>query len=216
MPRLPALAGLVWPLARQAVAASVNLAAVVRRSIVWTKSDPAGAEFASVSISREGLSASGTAIGSSPSGYRLDYRLDTGPEFVTKRLTVAARGDGWRRRLDLTRLRSGRWLSAGVVSEMSAVRGAFDCDLAFSPLTNTMPVLRHGLLEGGGPYEFLMAWVSVPDLRVIRSVQRYRFLRKSAKFSIVRYESSSRNFIADLTFDQDGLCVDYPGIGRTV
>jgi uncharacterized protein len=189
---------------------------MARRPIAWVKDDPPGAEFASVSISRSGLSASGTAIGSSPSGYRLDYRLETGPEFVTKRLTVAARGDGWRRRLDLTRLRSGRWLCAGVISEMSAVRGALDCDLALSPLTNTMPVLRHGLLEGGGPHEFLMAWVSVPDLRVIPSVQRYRFMRKSGKYSIVRYESASRNFVADLTFDQDGMCLDYPGIGRSV
>jgi uncharacterized protein len=190
--------------------------ATKRRSIVWLKPDPPGAEFAAVNITREGLSASGTALGSSPAGYRLDYRLDTGPDFVTKRLSVAARGDGWRRRLDLTRLRSGRWVCAGVDSDMKAVSGALDCDLALSPLTNTMPVLRHGLLEAGGPLEFLMAWVSVPDLRVIPSVQRYRFLRRSGKFSIVRYESESRDFVADLTFDNDGICLDYPGIGRSV
>ena len=190
---------------------------MARRSIVWVKDDPLGAEFATVAISRDrALSASGTAIGSSPSGYRLDYKLDTGPEFVTRRLSVDARGDGWRRRLDLTRLRSGRWVCAGVPSDMKAIQGALDCDLALSPLTNTMPVLRHGLLEAGGPLEFLMAWVSVPDLQVIPSVQRYRFLRRSGKSAIVRYESSSRDFTADLVFDQDGLCVDYPGIGRRV
>jgi uncharacterized protein len=190
---------------------------MARRSIVWVKEDPPGAEFAAVSISREnGLSASGTAIGSSPSGYRLDYKLDTGQDFVTKRLSINARGEGWRRRLDLTRLRSGRWVCAGVESDMTALHGALDCDLALSPLTNTMPVLRHGLLEGGGPFELTMAWVSVPDLRVIPSVQRYRFLRKSKGFSIVRYESGSSDFVADLTFDKDGLCVDYPGIGRSV
>src|ERR1700745_3513991 len=189
---------------------------MARRSISWVKSDPPGAEFASVSISRDGLSASATAIGSSPSGYRLDYRLETGPGFVTRRLTVAARGDGWRRTRDRARLRSGRWLCAGVMSEMSAVRGALDCDLALSPLTNTMPVLRHGLLEGGGPHEFLMAWVSVPDLRVIPSVQRYRFMRKSGKNSIVRYEASSRDFAGALTFDQDGVGPDPPGTARSV
>ena len=184
--------------------------------MVWVKDDPPGTEFAAVHITRDGLTASGTAIGSSPSGYRLDYRLETGPSFVTRRLSVDARGDGWRRKLDLTRLRSGRWVCAGVASDMTAVAGALDCDLALSPLTNTMPVLRHGLLEEGGPLEFLMAWVSVPDLQVIPSVQRYRFLRRSGKFSIVRYESQSRDFVADLTFDRDGLCLDYPGIGRSV
>ena len=189
---------------------------MARRSMVWVKEDPLGAEFATVSISRDGLTASGTAIGSSPSGYRLDYRLDTGPDFVTRRLSATARGGGWRRRLDLTRLRSGRWVCAGVMSDMKAVAGALDCDLALSPLTNTMPVLRHGLLEGGGPLEFMMAWVSVPDLRVIPSVQRYRFLRKSGKHSVIRYESQSRDFVAELTFDLDGLCLDYPGIGHSV
>lgn len=189
---------------------------MTRRSIVWVKDDPPATEFAAVKISREGLTASGTAIGSAPSGYRLDYRLETGSEFVTRRLTVTARGDGWRRRLDLTRLRSGRWLCAGVASEMGPVSGALDCDLAFSPLTNSMPVLRHGLLDGGGPFEFLMAWVSVPSLVVTPSVQRYQFLRRSGKYSIIRYQSESRDFTADLTFDRDGLCLEYPGIGRSV
>jgi hypothetical protein len=31
--------------------------------------------------------------------------------------------------------------------------------------------------------------------------------------SIVRYESGSRDFVADLTFDADGLVLDYPGLG---
>jgi len=97
---------------------------------------------------------------------------------------------------------------------MSEFGDALDCDLALSPLTNSMPVLRNGLLESGGPVELHMAWVSVPDLGVFSSRQRYTFVRKQGERSIVRYESSSRNFVADITFDQDGLVIDYPGIGR--
>ncbi len=77
-----------------------------------------------------------------------------------------------------------------------------------------MPVLRHGLLDGGGPVDFLMAWVSVPDLSVHPSRQRYTFLRKTGEISVVRYESESHDFVAELTFDADGLVIDYPGIGR--
>jgi|SRR5712692_3291259 len=199
---------------------------MARRSIVWVKEDPPGAEFADVTIERGRLKASGTAVGSAPLGYRLDYWLLTGREFVTTQLVVVARGEGWRRRLDLRRLRSGQWAAGTRVSgrvdlpvpggDMSAVAGALDCDLALSPLTNTMPVLRHGLLEDGGPVELLMAWVSVPELRVIPSRQRYRFARKSGRLSMITYESASRDFVADLAFDQDGLCMDYPGIGRSV
>src|SRR5437870_11369459 len=199
---------------------------MARRSIVWVREDPLGAEFADVDISRGRLTATGTAIGSSPLGYRLDYKLETLAGYVTSGLTVVARGEGWQRKLDLRRLRTGRWTARtsarGKVDlpppggDMTAVAGALDCDLAWSPLTNTMPVLRHGLLEAGGPVELLMAWVSVPDLHVHPSHQRYTFVRKTRTGSIIRYESSSRDFVAELAFDQDGLCLDYPGIGRSV
>jgi hypothetical protein len=183
-----------------------------------------GAEFADVLIQPHRLTASGIGIGSSPYGYRLDYKLETRSDFITSGLLVTARGGGWSRRLDLRRLRSGRWTartsSRGHAEmpapggDMNAVDKALDCDLALSPLTNSMPVLRHGLLEGGGPVDLVMAWVSVPDLSVHASHHRYTFLRKSDEISVVRYESESRDFVAELTFDADGLVVDYPGIGR--
>ena len=186
---------------------------MARRSIQWVKDDPPGSESAEVELGRGRLTAKGTAIGSSPEDYRLDYKLETLGDYITSGLLVEAAGKGWRRKLDLRRLRSGRWTGA---DNLSAVAGALDCDLALSPLTNSMPVLRHGLLEGGGPVELVMAWVSVPDLRVLPSRQRYTFVRRSGDLSIIRYESSSRDFVADHSFDQDGLCVDYPGIGRAV
>jgi hypothetical protein len=194
--------------------------------IVWAKKEPLGVEFADVAIGHNRLTAIGTALGSEPLGYRLDYKLETGPRFVTRRLMVESRGDGWRRRLDLRRLASGRWTartsSQGRVDlappggNLSAVHGALDCDLALSPLTNTMPVLRDGILRRGGPLEYLMAWVSVPDLHVYPSRQRYRFVRKDKRRSVVRYESESRDFVANLTFSRDGLCLRYPGIGYSV
>jgi hypothetical protein len=193
------------------------------RAIAWVKED-GGAEFADVLIQPHRLTASGIGIGSSPYGYRLDYKLETRSDFITSGLLVTARGGGWSRRLDLRRLRSGRWTartsSRGHAEmpapggDMNAVDKALDCDLALSPLTNSMPVLRHGLLEGGGPVDLVMAWVSVPDLSVHASHHRYTFLRKSDEISVVRYESESRDFVAELTFDADGLVVDYPGIGR--
>jgi uncharacterized protein len=193
------------------------------RAIAWVKEN-GGAEFADVTIQPHRLTASGIAIGSRPYGYRLDYKLETRSDFITSGLLVSARGGGWSRRLDLRRLRSGRWTartSSRGHAEMPAPGGdmtafdeALDCDLALSPLTNTMPVLRHGLLEGGGPVDFLMAWVSVPDLAVHASRQQYRFVRSRGGVAIVRYRSLDSDFVADLSFDADGLVIDYPGIGR--
>ena len=99
---------------------------------------------------------------------------------------------------------------------MAAFKSALDCDLALSPLTNTMPVLRHGLLSGGGPVDLVMAWVSVPDLSVHVSPQRYTFIRREGDRSLVLYESGSRDFVAELVFDSDGFVIAYPGIGHRV
>ncbi|OLB97326.1 MAG: hypothetical protein AUI15_12665 [Actinobacteria bacterium 13_2_20CM_2_66_6] len=199
---------------------------MARRSIAWVKDDQQGAEFADVMIIRGRLTAVGTAIGFDPIPYRLDYKLETRGRFVTSGLLVNARGEGWSRRLDLRRLWSGRWTARTKVrgevdlpapgGDMSAFKTALDCDLALSPLTNTMPVLRHGLLSGGGPVDLVMAWVSVPDLAVHVSPQRYTFIRREGDRSIVRYESGSRDFVAELVFDSDGFVIAYPGIGHRI
>jgi hypothetical protein len=75
-----------------------------------------------------------------------------------------------------------------------------------------MPVLRHGLLGSEGSIELVMAWVSVPDLTVVASRQRYTALGGN----VVRFESLDDTFTADLSFDNDGLVVDYPGLARRV
>lgn len=193
-------------------------------SVAWVKDDPVGVEFAEVQIGDDQLAAAGVAIGSGPAPYRLDYRLETEAGFVTSRLRVASRGQGWRRTLDLRRSVSGAWEAERVAEgqalpetpgdEPGLLAGALDCDLGFSPLTNSMPVLRHGLLAGGGPVELLMAWVSVPELGVYRSRQRYSFVRADAGRTLIRYEAVDGTFTADISFDARGLVLDYPGIGR--
>src|SRR6267378_2483688 len=197
---------------------------MVVRAIAWIKEDSLGAEFADVMIEPRRLTATGTAIGSAPVGYRLDYKLETLSDFVTSGLLVKARGDGWSRRLDLRRTKAGKWSVRAAEKGFLALPGpggdvadfsdALDCDLGLSPLTNSMPVLRHDLLHGGGPLDFLMAWVSVPDLSVHASRQRYTFVGPAPEGAVVRYESLESKFKATVTFDSDGLVVDYPGIGR--
>lgn len=194
------------------------------RSIAWVKDGATGLEFADVELDSTRMRATGVAIGSDPMPYRLDYQFTSRSRFVTKRIEVEARGQSWRRQLSLKRDKAGEWdarwethgeaLLRPPTADMNELRGALDCDLALSPLTNSMPVLRHGLLRAGGPVEFLMAWISVPDLSVIPSHQRYTFVRGDELLSVVRYESASRDFVAELVFDEDGLVVEYPGIGH--
>jgi hypothetical protein len=179
----------------------------IARAVAWLKEDPWGAEFVEASISSRTLSASGVAIGSQPAPYRLDYSLETGSHFVTARLTVTARGQGWEHALALVRSPTGIW-SAG--AELPELAEALDCDLGLSPLTNSMPVLRHDLLRSEGSIDLVLAWVSVPDLAVMVSRQRYTALGDN----VVRFESLDDTFSADLEFDTDGLILEYPGLAR--
>lgn len=60
-----------------------------------------------------------------------------------------------------------------------------------------------------------MAWVSVPDLGVHASRQRNVGLESESDGThFVRYESRDGIFTADLTFDADGLVIDYPALAR--
>ena len=87
---------------------------------------------------------------------------------------------------------------------------ALDCDLAFSPMTNLMPILRHRLLSGGGPVEIRAAWVSVPDLGVRADGQRYTFVRADDDSRVVRFEATDGVFAADIVLDADGICSTIP------
>jgi uncharacterized protein len=84
-------------------------------------------------------------------------------------------------------------------------------DLGWSPLFNSLPVLRDGLLRNrGSPCDYVMRWVDVPTLEVSRSEQRYEPLGGG----LVRFRSGA--FEADIRFDDDGYVVHYPGIGTLV
>jgi uncharacterized protein len=85
--------------------------------------------------------------------------------------------------------------------------GADFFDLGFSPLFNSLPVIRDRLLEPCSPRDYLMRWVDVPSLEVSMSEQRYEPLGNG----VIRF--SAGDFVSDITFDADGFVVNYPGIG---
>jgi hypothetical protein len=83
-------------------------------------------------------------------------------------------------------------------------------DLGWSPLFNSLPVMRDGLLEPGPARDYVMRWVDVPSLEVTTSGQQYEPLGNGR----VRFRSGS--FTADIQFDENEFVVDYPGIARRV
>ncbi|KMS75107.1 hypothetical protein ACM01_10660 [Streptomyces viridochromogenes] len=175
--------------------------------ITWEVAESQGVETAWIELGDDTLRGRGRAVGTVPEPYWISYELDTTDAFVTRRLQVTAESAGGVRTLDLRHDGAGRWTANG--QHVPAVDGALDCDLGLCPLTNTMPVLRHGLHLAPGERELLMAWVSVPDLAVLPSRQTYTHLGRHR----VRFVSG--DFRSDIGFDDDGLVVDYPGLAAT-
>lgn len=196
----------------------------MRRTLIWRGVDAWRAEAATVEIDADHMRGRGTQIGDDPVPYRLDYELEVGERWVTRRLGVRASGAGWSRRLDLRHDGQGRWTAEATQEggvelpppggDVSRAEGALDCDLGLCPLTNVMPVRRHDLHLQAREVDFLMAWVSVPDLGVHPSRQRYEHVARRDDRAVVRYVGEHRSFVGELELDPDGLVLFYPQLAR--
>lgn len=150
------------------------------RTFVWTGLDEPRMEIARVEVEGSQLRAEGTQIGVA---YELRYLLEAG----SLRLQVVGGGT--------------RTVEPG---------DADFVDLGFSPLTNTLPILRDGLHLDGDPRDYVIALVAVPSLEVSRSEQRYEPFAPG----LVRFRSGE--FTAMLELDEDGFVVRYPGLAERV
>jgi hypothetical protein len=200
-------------------------------SLLWERTDVVGVEHV-LADTRAGLHAQGTAIAVDPVAYTCRYELRTDPAWATAHLDVTAEGGGWVRSIRLE-LAAGRWrvttaekgnldavltaagnARAGLpgIEEPDLLYGAFDVDLAGSPLTNTLPIRRLDLAkaEAGVSHRLSVVWVLLPSLEVVQADQIYTPLGDNR----VRY--ASETFSADLTVDDDGFVVGYPGLARRV
>jgi hypothetical protein len=184
-----------------------------RRFLLWQIDETSGFDSAWVEIMGRRLVADGRIVGQLPDPFWAEYRLETRDDFVTARVNVESRWQGGAARLDMRRGGASDWTVNGEARPDLAE--ALDCDLAGCPLTNTMPVRRHDLLDTPGDQSFLMAFIELPALRVVPSRQRYTHVcAGDPSGAIIKYRSGS--FESDLVFDADGFVLDYPQLGRRV
>jgi len=145
---------------------------------LWRGLDEPRLEIARVEIEGDEVRASGTQIGVT---YELRYELEPG----LLRLEVV-----------------------GERTREVALDSADFFDLGFSPLLNSLPVVRDRLLEGGPAHEYVMRWVDVPSLEVSESAQRY----EPVDDRTIRF--SQADFTAMLTFGADLLVERYEGLAE--
>jgi hypothetical protein len=99
----------------------------------------------------------------------------------------------------------GTWTDADG-NHIPELDGCIDVDIQWSPLTNMLPIRRLHL-RTGGEQEIRVAYVSLPDLSVQAVAQRYTAINEHQ----IRYASFTSGFQGDLTIDDEGFVVDYPG-----
>ena len=192
------------------------------RALLWTRTDTPGAEQVTFD-DRRGLTARGVQVAVDPVPYACRYELYTDETWATARFEATAEGAGWSRTVRLERA-AGRWRvvtaeqgdldaalrAAGLsrsapppgIEDADTLSGAFDVDLAGSPLTNTLPLRRLGMVD----FTITAAWVLLPSLAVVASEQAYTVVGDNR----VRYASG--DFSADLDLDGHQFVVHYPGL----
>jgi uncharacterized protein len=151
--------------------------------VVWRGLDAFRTEYAHLRIDGDRVFAHGAQVGIEPTPYLLRYRLQ--PD----RLVVA--------------------IDHGPSLELElGDRDAFD--LGFSPLFNSIPIVRDRLHRGGQARDYRMAWVSVPELAVEESMQHYEPL------ALGRIRFSVGDFVAELEVDREGIVRRYEGLAERV
>lgn len=103
----------------------------------------------------------------------------------------------------------GQWKDQNgiLVSELD---GCIDIDISATPFTNTLPIRRLNLKQGEAA-DLSVVYIAVPELAPRKVRQRYTCLEPG---KIYRYEGLDSGFAAEITVDDDGLVIDYPGIFR--
>jgi hypothetical protein len=181
-----------------------------RLSARWRAVGGEGLEHLDLHIEERTVVADSVLIGGRggvPYGVR--YRIVCGEDWAVRSLDLTTT-DG--RSLRLRSNGEGEWTD-GEGWPIAHLDGCIDIDLAGSPFTNTLPIRRAEIPAGGDPVEFGMVYVPFDSLRPVVDGQIYRCLEADRLY---RYEAADRSFGAQLTVDEDGLVIDYPGLFERV
>lgn len=182
----------------------------LKRALVWKNLPLDGRDYCGLWQVSDGWLLKGTVVGilknqeKDQQPVRASYEVYCDENWLTHRVQVERTIGGDVKTLNLNVESRGVWRSAG--QELPALRGCDDVDLALTAATNTVAI-RHLNLEVGSSASIIAAWVRFPDLTVQPLSQRYTRLRTDT----YRYQSNT-GFAADITVDDLGLVILYPGV----
>lgn len=177
----------------------------LKRTVVWKNLLLDGRDSCGLWHVSDGWLLKGTVVGvlKDQRPVLASYEVYTDENWMTHRVQVERKIGSDVKTLDLNVESRGEWRSGR--AELLTLRGCNDVDLALTPATNTLAIRRLNL-EVGSSASLIAAWVKFPDLAAQPLSQRYTRLANDK----YRYESNT-GFSADITVDDLGLVISYPG-----
>lgn len=180
----------------------------------WLGADGPRMEGARVVLGERRLRATGALVSGAhgdEAAYSATYSITTGERGDVSRVSVRAvnaKGEG---QVTLNRSEEGIWLvDHGQGVQRNSFQGAMDVDVSACVLFNTIPVRRLGLHVTPGEHTVPVVWVRLPDLSVHLVHQTYSSTAPGAV--TFRWDDVT----ADLTVDERGLVIDYPGLAKRI
>ena len=174
----------------------------------WRRLDVPGREEARATRIADGWHLSGDLdVREGGVAARIGYVIDCDSAWRTRTAVIEGEANGHPVRFALAADGSGNWTHDGV--PLSAVAGALDVDLGFTPATNTLPIRRLALSIGeSAPVR--SAWLRFPELRLEPLEQTYA--REAERTYRYRALVDGEPFIARLDTDAFGRVLQYEGL----
>ena len=173
---------------------------------VWLPDLGEGAEAFAFRATDHGYEARG-AVTATLDGAPLDasYLVETDTSWRTGHVRVDVKGGGT---LEILSDGAGHWRRADGTA-LPDLDGCLDPDISMTPFTNTVAIRRLGSRVGEAA-EIKVAYILVPELTLRAAPQRYTHLSRQ----LWRFDGLDIDFTADITVDEDGFVVEYPGLFR--
>lgn len=174
----------------------------------WREAAGEGVQHLVLDRSPGQIAAEGMIVTGGEAPFAARFRLLMDSRWRTRRLSVAVLGNP----VVLVLLADGKggWTDAAG-ADLPDLAGVQDVDISATPFTNTLPIRRLRTAVGKS-VDIDTAHVNLPSMTVSRDAQRYTRLEER----LWRYESRDSDFVRDITVDEDGVVLSYPGLFERV
>ena len=168
--------------------------------VLFVRSMPAGYRFEGHTSAVEGGEA-----------WAVRYAIDVGEDWATKSARVVGSSARGRCEVRLDADGVGGWVVDGTPAP--GLHGCLDVDLESSSFTNALPIHRMRL-DVGQAAKAPAVYLGAVGLGVERLEQRYRRLDDDGSRQRYDYSAPRFHYAGELTYDSQGLLLDYPGIAE--